>query len=150
MLYELIHDWVTKKIRALNTPAVLISEVDTLLDINFLPANLKDKTYIIKLSDTAIDDSPEDIEFDVKVIIEFEFLIAKQQLSNYQNLIDNILYKLGLLLFDNTKIPFTSSDNYNLSISKISNFSIKGLDKLDKSGTYLLPAMEFNLSIMYK
>jgi len=149
-MYELIHDWVTRKIGVLNTPTILINEIDTTLDTNFLPASLKDKTYIIKLGETSFDDTHEDIEFDVKVIIEFEFLLAKQQISNYQNLIDNILYQLGLILFDNTKVPFTASDNNNLSIYNISKFDIKGLDKLDKTGTYLLPSMEFNLSIMYK
>lgn len=156
MIYQLIKSWLSLKIETLNSSVPEeenIKEVDVNLDVNFLPAGLKDRTYLIKLEEIENTDEFEDagIFKRVKTIIEFQFMLCKQPVEYYKLIIDNCLYSLLKLIVSeeiaalNYKDPVISE---YLTLYDLKNLKITGLNKMDKSGSYLMPKIEFNIGVI--
>ncbi len=156
MIYQLIKSWLSLKIETLNSAVPeeeSIKEVDVNLDVNFLPASLKDRTYLIKLEEIENTDEFEDagIFKRVKTIIEFQFMLCKQPVEYYRLIIDNCLYSLLKLIVSeeiaalNYKDPVISE---YLTLYDLKNLKITGLNKTDKSGSYLMPKIEFNIGVI--
>lgn len=156
MIYQLIKSWLSLKIETLNSAVPeeeSIKEVDVNLDLNFLPASLKDRTYLIKLEEIENTDEFEDagIFKRVKTIIEFQFMLCKQPVEYYRLIIDNCLYSLLKLIVSeeiaalNYKDPVISE---YLTLYDLKNLKITGLNKTDKSGSYLMPKIEFNIGVI--
>lgn len=156
MIYHLIKSWVTLKIEALNTSLgneQPVREIDANLDVNFLPANLKDRTYLIKLSEIENADEFEDagIFKRVKVLVEFQFMLAKQPLDYYKLIADSYMYSLSKIILNNDIAGLNyqdpSIDEY-LTLYDLKNLKITGLNTLNKAGNYLMPKVEFNIGVV--
>jgi hypothetical protein len=156
MIYHLIKSWLGLKIEAYNalvTNEDNINEVDVNLDVNFLPASLKDRTYIIKLEEIENTDEFEDagIFKRVKAIIEFQFMLCKQPVEYYKLIIDNCLYSLLKLIVSEDIAPLNFKDpviSEYLTLYDLKNLKITGLNKTDKSGSYLMPKIEFSIGVI--
>jgi hypothetical protein len=156
MIYQLIKSWLSLKIETLNSAVTkdeIIKEVDVNLDVNFLPASLKDRTYLIKLDEIENTDEFEDagIFKRVKTTIEFQFMLCKQPVEYYRLIIDNCLYSLLKLIISeeiaalNYKDPVISE---YLTLYDLKNLKVTGLNKTDKSGSYLMPKIEFSIGVI--
>lgn len=150
MLYKVINDWVTGKISLLNDQLAQQDKLtaNTLnFDMDFLPANLKDNSYIIKVSDITLDNN-ESGAIIVNVKIEFHFRLYKKSPDNYKKIIDDKLFALCRLLNDDSQsgLEFTSG---GITIANIHKLNITGTDKAYKGGEYILPMVGFDLQIFY-
>lgn len=150
MLYKVISDWITGKISLLNDSLAVQERLaaNTInFDMDFLPANLKDNSYIIKLSEAAIDDN-ESGSIIVNVKIEFHFRLYKKSLDNYRKIIDDKLFALCKLLGDDSQAGLEYTSN-GFTIANIHKINITGIDKAHKGGEFIFPVVEFELQIFY-
>lgn len=150
MLYKVISDWITGKISLLNDSLAVQERLaaNTInFDMDFLPANLKDNSYIIKLSEAAIDDN-ESGSIIVNVKIEFHFRLYKKSLDNYRKIIDDKLFALCKLLGDDSQAGLEYTSN-GFTIANIHKINITGIDKTYKGGEFIFPVVEFELQIFY-
>ena len=149
MLYKVINDWVTGKISLLNEtfsiPEKLnVNEVN--FDMDFLPANLKDNSYIIKVSEITLDDN-ESGAIIVNVKIEFHFRLYKKSPDKYKKIIDDKLFALCKLLGDDSQAGLEYTSN-GFTIANIHKINVTGTDKAYKGGEYIFPVVGFELQIM--
>lgn len=150
MLYKVISDWITGKISLLNDSLAVQERLaaNTInFDLDFLPANLKDKSYLIKLSEAALDDN-ESGSIIVNVKIEFHFRLYKKSLENYRKIIDDKLFALCKLLGDDSQAGLEYTSN-GFTIANIHKINITGIDKAYKGGEFIFPVVEFELQIFY-
>ena len=146
MIYSTVSQWLDGKFSAFNGS---LAEADKLkmigvnLDSGFLPANLKDKKYIIKFSGIK-ENSTETEQYAVNVGIEFQFTLYKKSVDNYNQIIDEYLFRFLRILQDDT-ITGLEFEAHGITLTNIRNPAITGLDKLDKGGKYLIPVIEFQL-----
>jgi len=149
MIYKLIRDWFGNQIVTFNTglsAELQLTEISTNLDVNFLPANLKDKSYIVKLNDAPnLENVVGRKFFDVKVSVEFQFLIAKQPITNYENVVDSYLYKLSAQILHGFQAYRNNAVSATLALITISQLRLSNLKVFDKNGNYLIPSLEFVL-----
>lgn len=150
MLYKVINDWVTGKISLLNEtfsiPEKLnVNEVN--FDMDFLPANLKDNSFIIKLSEITLDDNESGAVI-VSTKIEFHFRLYKKSLDNYKKIIDDKLFALCRLLGDDSQAGLEYTSN-GFTIANIHKISVTATDKAYKGGEYIFPMVGFDLQIFY-
>ncbi|RPI19020.1 MAG: hypothetical protein EHM58_03130 [Ignavibacteriae bacterium] len=156
MIYQLIKSWLNIKIEALNSALLNeapVREVDANLDVNFLPANLKDRTYLIKLTEIENVDEFEDagIFKRVKVLAEFQFMLAKQPVEYYKQIIDSYMYGLSRIILNNDIAGLNYQDpmiDEYLTLYDLKNLKITGLNTLNKMGNYLMPKVEFNIGVI--
>jgi len=149
MLYKVINDWVTGKISLLNetlsNPEKLIAN-EVNFDMDFLPANLKDNSYLIKLSEITLDDN-ESGAIIVNVKIEFHFRLYKKSPDKYKKIIDDKLFALCKLLGDDSQAGLEYNSN-GFTIANIHKINVTGTDKAYKGGEYIFPVVGFELQIM--
>ncbi|MEO8514510.1 MAG: hypothetical protein ABI543_13195 [Ignavibacteria bacterium] len=148
MLYQVINDWVTQKITLLNnslTPEERLKLSDANFEMDFLPSNLKDNSYLIKLESIKIEDN-ESGEIKVNTVIEFHFRLYKKPIGKYKTLIDEKLVELCKLLTDDSAagLEYTSGE---VTIANIHNLTVTGLEKAYKGGEYIFPKIEFVLQV---
>jgi hypothetical protein len=148
MIYKVISEWVTEKISLLNNslpPEERIKPADVNFDMDLLPANLKDNSYLIKLSKIKNEDN-ESGEMTVNTVIEFHFRLYKKPLLFYRKLIDEKLFALCRILVDDEAggLEYISD---GLTIANIHSVAVTGLDKAYKGGEYIFPRVEFELQI---
>lgn len=149
MLYKVINDWVTGKISLLNETLSVQEKLnanEVNFDMDFLPANLKDNSYIIKLSEILIEDN-ESGAIIVSTKIEFHFRLYKKSLDNYKKIIDDKLFALCRLLNDDSQsgLEYTSG---GITIANIYKINVTGTDKAIKGGEFIFPVVGFELQIM--
>ncbi len=148
MIYKVISDWVTQKITLLNNSLPIDERLklsDANFDMDFLPANLKDNSYLIKLSDIKNEDN-ESGEVVVNTVIEFHFRLYKKPLEYYRKMIDEKLFALCKLLNDDSEAGLEYISD-GITIANIHNIAIHGLDKAYKGGEYIFPRVAFELQI---
>ncbi|NOS86897.1 MAG: hypothetical protein HOP31_17325 [Ignavibacteria bacterium] len=150
MLYKVINDWVTGKITLLNDSLSVTEKLNTNqvnFDMDFLPANLKDNSYIIKLSEITFDDN-ESGAIIVNVKIEFHFRLYKKSPDKYKKIIDDKLFALCKLLGDDSQAGLEYTSN-GFTIANIHKLNITGTDKAFKGGEFIFPVVGFELQIFY-
>ena len=139
MVYKVITDWIKEKIDLLNSTLSaedILKESNVNFDMDFLPANMKDNSYLVKLSNVKYDDS-ESGEITVNAIIEFHFRLYKKPLEFYRKLIDEKLFSLCKILSgDDAGLEYESG---GITIANIHKISINGMDKAYKGGEYIFP-----------
>ncbi len=148
MLYKVISEWLKAKLTLLNDSLPANEKVkpgDVNFEMDFLPANLKDNTYIIKLSSISSEDN-ESAEIKVNALIEFHLRLYKKPVEFYRKLIDEKLFVLCRLLSDDTNAGLEYTSN-GITIANIHNIMVSGLDKAYKGGEYIFPVVEFELQI---
>lgn len=157
MIYKLTRSWLKKKIDYFNTTVSGIDnqlrEINTNLDINFLPANLKDKTYLIKFDRIRTTDELEDYESSnrMRVIIEFMFGVYNQNVIYYQKIVDEYLWKLHRIIESSNVFPLNYKDESitpDIILFGLEEIGINNLTRLDKAGKYLIPTIEFELGFI--
>lgn len=149
MLYKVINDWVTGKISLLNETLSVQEKLnanEVNFDMDFLPANLKDNSYIIKLSEIIIEDN-ESGAVTVNVKIEFHFRLYKKSPDNYKKIIDDKLFALCKLLGDDSQAGLEYTSN-GFTIANIHKINVTATDKAYKGGEYIFPVVGFELQIM--
>lgn len=150
MLYKVINDWITGKISLLNDPLLPQDKLTANIlnfDMDFLPANLKDNSYIIKLSEILIEDN-ESGAIIVSTKIEFHFRLYKKSLDNYKKIIDDKLFALCRLLGDDSQAGLEYTSN-GFTIANIHKINVTATDKAYKGGEYIFPMVGFDLQIFY-
>ncbi len=148
MLYKVINEWVTEKIALLNIalPAVeRLKAADINFDMDFLPANLMESTYLLKLNEIKIEDN-ESGEIKAITAIEFHFRLFKKPLEYYSKLIDEKLFGLCKILSDDSVAGLEYISD-GITISNIHNIKVTGLDKSYKGGEFIIPRIEFELQV---
>lgn len=148
MLYKVISEWITDKISLLNDSLaqpekLTANEIN--FDMDFLPANLKDNSYLIKLGEIEFADN-ESGEIIVNTKIEFHFRLYKRSIDNYKKIIDDKLFALCRLLSDDSLsgLEYTSD---GITIANIHKINVSGTDKAYKGGEYIFPVVEFELQV---
>jgi hypothetical protein len=121
--------------------------------VNFLPANLKDRTYLIKLTEIENTDEFEDagIFKRVRVLVQFQFMLSKQPVEYYKQIIDSYLYSLSKIVLSNNIAELNYRDpliDEYLTLYDLKNLKITGLNILDKAGNYLMPKVEFSIGVI--
>jgi hypothetical protein len=146
MIYEVISAWVEEKVAAFN---LILDEkdklrgIDTNLDTGFLPSSMKDKRYLLKLGSLKqVGDEAGTLL--VKVNLEFHFQLFKKPLESYRMYVDEYLFRFIKLLQDDT-VAGLEYESGGMVLVNIRNLEITGLDKTDKGGAYLMPAVEFEM-----
>jgi hypothetical protein len=146
MIYEVISAWVEEKVAAFN---LILDEkdklrgIDTNLDTGFLPSSMKDKRYLLKLGSLKqVGDEAGTLL--VKVNLEFHFQLFKKPLESYRMYVDEYLFRFIKLLQDDT-VAGLEYESGGMVLANIRNLEITGLDKTDKGGAYLMPAVEFEM-----
>jgi len=143
-MYNIIRTKINLLIAAVNATITGtdndLKEVDTLLDADNLPANLRNNAYQIKLESVDCDEFESDIFEKVKVTIELFFLIAKAR-GNYTTVIDTYIRPLKRQLQQMTIYETTS-----YCINGIEDINITGLNKFKGGGNYMTPSISFNLN----
>lgn len=148
MIYKVISDWVTEKITLLNNTLPIeerLKLADANFDMDFLPANLRDKSYLIKLSRVTSEDN-ESGEILVNTVIEFHFRLYKKPIQFYRKMIDEMLFALCKLLTDDSDAGLEYISE-GITIANIHNIAITQLDKAYKGGEYIFPRVEFELQV---
>lgn len=148
MIYKVISEWLEEKIDILNNTlpeTEKVKQANVSFDMDLLPANLKDNSYLIKLSKIHNEDN-ESGEVNVYTIIEFHFRLYKKPLEHYRKLIDDKLFALCRILSDDSQAGLEYISN-GFTIANIHNISVTGLDKAHKGGEYIFPRIEFELQI---
>ncbi|HAX47579.1 MAG TPA: hypothetical protein DCX92_01205 [Bacteroidetes bacterium] len=148
MLYKVICDWISEKITLMNDT---LPEQEKLkpVNVNFepdmLPANLRDNSYFIKLSEVAFGDD-EAGEISVNVKLEFHFRLYKRSTEIYKKLIDEKLFRFCNILNYNTEsgLEYVSS---GITIANKCGINISQIDKAYKGGEYIFPVVGFELQI---
>lgn len=146
MIYSTASSWLEEKFNAFNSALAegsRLKQIDVNLDTDFLPSSLKDKRYIVKFEEIS-EDVSEAREYTAKVIIEFQFQLFKKPLEYYKQITDDYLFRFIKLLQDDTVSGLEYESN-GLILSNIRNLKIANLNRLNKAGAYLLPAIEFEL-----
>lgn len=148
MIYKVISEWFTEKITLLNNTLPHDERLilaDANFDMDFLPANLRDNSYLIKFSSVKNEEN-ESGEILVNTVIEFHFRLYKKPMQFYRKMIDEKLFALCKLLNDDTAagLEYTSDD---IIIANIHDITITGLDKAYKGGEYIFPRVEFELQV---
>ncbi|HWA05534.1 MAG TPA: hypothetical protein VG961_03225 [Ignavibacteria bacterium] len=148
MLYKVISDWVTEKITQLNNNLAAqerLTANTVNFDMDFLPANLKDNSFLIKLSEVSFPEN-ESGEIIVNVKIEFHFRLYKKSPENYKKIIDDKLFALCKLLSDDPQAGLEYvSDGF--TIANIHRINISGTDKAFKGGEFIFPVVGFELQV---
>lgn len=150
MIYQLVRDWLKNKVIAelnsgISDPGKL-RENEVTLDKDFLPSSLLHQSYLIKFSEIEPMDS-EATMYTVKVMIEFQFMIAKQSLANYKNYIDTYLFPVMDLIWDKFELAYSNDAiSTTLELDDVSNISLSALDKTEKGGMFLMPELKFELT----
>jgi len=148
MLYKVISDWVSEKIEILNDTHAdqdKVKAVNLNFDMDMLPGNLRDNTYLIKLGEVSFSES-ESEEILVSVKIEFHFRLYKKPVEIYRKLIDEKLYRLCTILSDDTASGLEYISN-GITIANIGKIKISQIDKAYKGGEYIFPVVEFELQV---
>lgn len=148
MLYKVINDWVTGKISLQNetlSNSEKLNANEVNFDMDFLPANLKDNSYIIKLSEITLDDN-ESGAIIVNVKIEFHFRLYKRSPDKYKKIIDDKLFALCKLLGDDSQAGLEYTSN-GFTIANIHKINVTGTDKAFKGGEFIFPVVGFELQI---
>jgi len=146
MIYEVISVWIGEKVAAFNLPLDekdKLRGIDTNLDTGFLPSSMKDKRYLLKLGSLKHAGDEAGILI-IKVKLEFHFQLFKKPLESYRMYVDEYLYRFIKLLQDDT-IAGLEYESGGMVLANIRNLEITGLDKTDKGGAYLMPAVEFEV-----
>lgn len=148
MLLKVISDWITDKIILLNDSLAAPERLtaNTLnFDMDFLPANLKDNSYLIKLSEIALTDNETSATI-VNVKIEFHFRLYKKSLDIYKKIIDDKLFAFCKLLSDDTQAGLEYISN-GITIANIHKVNITGTNKACKGGEFIFPVVGFELQV---
>ena len=148
MLYKVISDWVNEKIVLLNdtlNEQDKVKAVNLNFDMDMLPGNLRDNTYLIKLGEVSFSES-ESEEILVSVNIEFHFRLYKKPVEIYRNLIDEKLYRLCNILCDDNTSGLEYISN-GITIANIGKIKISQIDKAYKGGEYIFPVVGFELQV---
>jgi len=148
MLYKVISDWVSEKIVLLNdslTEQDKVKAINLNFDMDMLPGNLKDNTYLTKLGEVSFSES-ESEEILVGVNIEFHFRLYKKPVEIYRKLIDEKLYRLCNILSDDNTSGLEYISN-GITIANISKIRINQIDKAYKGGEYIFPMVGFELQV---
>lgn len=148
MLYKVINEWITAKITIQNSSlpsAERLKPSDVNFDMDFLPANMKDGTYLVKLNEITLEDN-ESGEIKVLTVIEFHFRLYKKPIEFYRKLIDEKLFGLCKILTDDSAAGLEYISD-GIIISNIHNIKVIGLDKAYKGGEFIIPKIEFELQI---
>lgn len=148
MLYTVINDWLTAKITLINdvlpvTEKLSANEVN--FDMDYLPANLKDNSYMIKLSEIKFDDN-ESGSIIVSVKIDLHFRLYKKSPGNYKKVIDDKLFAFCKVLGDDSQVGLEYTSN-GFTIANIHKINITGTDKAYKGGEYIFPVVGFELQV---
>ena len=149
MIYKTITEWLEGKIEAFNDPLTdpeRIKKIDVNLDLGFLPANMKDKRYLVTLSGIEEDPGESHIRT-AEVMIEFHFTLFKKPIEYYEEIIDKYLLPLALLLEDDTVSGLEFESN-GILLANLRETRLTGLDKLDKGGKYIMPVINFKLEFL--
>lgn len=149
MIYNTITEWLAGKISEFNNslPEVeKLKKTDVNLDAGFLPSNMLDRRYLLKLSSIS-EDANETHSFTAGVNLEFHFTIFKRPLEYYEEIIDKYLFPLAKLLEDDT-ISGLEYESNGIMLSNIRELEITGLDKTDKGGKFILPSIRFKLEFL--
>jgi len=156
-MYALIRTWIQSLITSLNSTLTTagkdnLKEIDTNLDINFLPASLKTHTYIIKLEDSEQGEKEYDAYNGVRVQIEFMFGLYQKDVNQYQEYIDTYLYPLRKLLKTTNavnRLPYyNATATTACHLRTIRDIKLADLNKLDGGGKYLKPTLNFTLEVV--
>jgi hypothetical protein len=149
MIYKTIIEWLEGKIDVFNIPLSdtdKLKKIDVNLDLGFLPANMKDKRYLVTLS--GIEEDPCESHFGIaKVMIEFHFTLFKKPIEYYEEIIDKYLLPLAVMLEDDTVSGLEFESN-GILLANLRELEITGLDKLDKGGKFILPSIKFGLEFI--
>lgn len=146
MIYKVISEWLTEKITLLNNTLPQnerLKLADANYDMDFLPASLRDNSYLIKLSSVKKEEN-ESGEIIVNTVIEFHFRLYKKPIQFYRKMIDEKLFALCKLLSDDSEagLEYISDE---ITIANIHSIAIQGLDRAYKGGEYIFPRVEFEL-----
>ena len=148
MIYKVISEWLTEKITLLNNTLSFeerLKPADANFDMDMLPANLKDNSYLIKLKNIDSEDN-ESGEIKVNAVIQFHFRLYKKPLKYYRSIIDEKLFPLSKILTDDTQAGLERTAD-GITIANINNITITQLDKAFKGGEFIFPIIEFELQI---
>lgn len=150
MIYQLVRNWIKDVVISslngdIDAPNKM-REVDVNIDNKFLPASLKDKSYIIKFGDI----QPLDYEtkmYSISMTIQFQFMIAMKPIGNYQDCVDIYLFPLMDLLWDKYELEYSNDEiSTTISLDDIDNIKLSGLDKTEDGGKFILPEITFELT----
>lgn len=153
MRYKLLKSWLQTKIDNFNTGLLAtekLKEVQITFNTAILPASSKEHSYIVKLGSIQYSDAVgEPGAKAMYVIIEFVFFFGNKPVENYQIFIDTYLTKL-MDIIENNNIGAYSDDTISttLRLCDLDNVHVANLDKVDSTGKYLKPTIEFQIAVV--
>lgn len=146
MIYSTIIQWLNGKFSAFNESLAdpdKLKQIEVNLDSGFLPANLKDRKYIIKFTGFR-EEGIETEQYSVNAEIEFQFTLYKKPLEHYRHIIDDYLFRFVRLLQDDTTggLEFTAN---GITLTNLRSPAVTKLDKTDREGKFLMPVISFDI-----